>query len=816
MRGLLPMKQWFHNLKVSHKLMLISVFFVMPDALMLYLFITGINTNIEFARMEEKGNAYQRPLEDLLEFIPEHRLLARQVADGKSPGEPLALIQKRIDAAFDELEVVDARIGADLQFTDEGLAKRKREHCRVSTVRGEWQELKTHLTEFTAPDLAEQHQHLVNDVRTMITHAGDLSNLILDPDLDSYYLMDATLLALPQTQDRLARVIAHAETVLRQPVISPEERQQFAIEAAMLKEADFDRIVGSLQTALNEDPNFYGVSPTLQARLPEALREYSACAEEFTKLTKHLSNAEPGSLTPEAYLAAGTKARETSFKLWHVAQEEMDVLLKTRIHYYEGRRFKSLLVAALAALAASGFVTFITRSISGPLRRQAAELQTANETLQAEIAERERAELALRTAEEKFRGIFENSVEGIFQTTADGHYLVANPTLARMYGYDSVPELQAAMSDIGARLYVDPQRRLEFQRRIAQDGTVHHFESQVYRKDGSVIWISEHARAAHDAAGTLLYYEGTVEDITERKMNEAELEKLHHQLVETSRQAGMAEVATGVLHNVGNVLNSVNVSAMLIVDRLSKSRIAHLANVSALLRENSAGLGQFLTHDPKGKKLPAFICSLAERLGVEQTELLRELEGLTRNVAHIKEIVSVQQSYAKVSGVTESLSAIGLVEDALEMNGAAFDRHGVEVIREFADVPLVRVDKHKVLQVLINVIRNAKYAVSESSRRDKRMVVRISVNADRRVQIAVADNGIGIAPENLARIFAHGFTTKKDGHGFGLHSAALAATETGGALSVHSGGPGQGATFTLELPMDETASGKPTTVALVH
>jgi PAS domain S-box-containing protein len=467
-------------------------------------------------------------------------------------------------------------------------------------------------------------------------------------------------------------------------------------------------------------------------------------------------------------------------------------------------------------LAAIGFVTFITRSISGPLRQQAAALQKANQTLQAEIAERERVEVALRSAEEKYRGIFENAVEGIFQTTTDGRYLVANPTLARMYGYDSVADLQAGLTDIGARLYVDPQRRAEFQGLIAQEGTIHHFESEVRRKDGSVIWISEHARAAHDAAGALLYYEGTVEDITEHKRHEAELEKLNRQLMETSRQAGMAEVATGVLHNVGNVLNSVNVSALLIADRLANSRIAHVASVSALLRENAADLGQFLTSDPKGKKLPAFISSLAERLSAEQADLLRELEGLTKNIAHIKEIVAVQQDYAKVSGLTESLAATELVEDALEMNDAAFDRHCVEVTREFAEVPLVRVDKHKVLQVLINVIRNAKYAVSESSRRDKRITVRIGANDNRRVTITVSDNGIGIAQENLARIFAHGFTTKKDGHGFGLHSAALAATETGGSLSAHSDGPGQGATFTLELPMDEPANGKPRTVALIH
>jgi len=143
-----------------------------------------------------------------------------------------------------------------------------------------------------------------------------------------------------------------------------------------------------------------------------------------------------------------------------------------------------------------------------------------------------------------------------------------------------------------------------------------------------------------------------------------------------------------------------------------------------------------------------------------------------------------------------------LVDDALEMNGAAFDRHRVEVVREFDSVPPVRVEKHKVLQILINVIRNAKYAVSESRRLDKCITVSIHRNGNNCVKIAVADNGIGIAPELLKRIFAHGFTTKTDGHGFGLHCAALAAREMGGSLAAHSAGVGQGATFTLELPID--------------
>ena len=159
----------------------------------------------------------------------------------------------------------------------------------------------------------------------------------------------------------------------------------------------------------------------------------------------------------------------------------------------------------------------------------------------------------------------------------------------------------------------------------------------------------------------------------------------------------------------------------------------------------------------------------------------------------------MQQSYARVSGVKEIVNINYLVEDSLRMNVNALDRHGVELIREFEDVPLINIDKHKVLQILVNLVRNAKYACEDSGRADKRLTVRVAKGGEW-LNISVIDNGVGVPQENLTRIFNHGFTTRKDGHGFGLHSGALAAKEMGGSLTVHSDGPGQGATFTLKLP----------------
>jgi C4-dicarboxylate-specific signal transduction histidine kinase len=210
--------------------------------------------------------------------------------------------------------------------------------------------------------------------------------------------------------------------------------------------------------------------------------------------------------------------------------------------------------------------------------------------------------------------------------------------------------------------------------------------------------------------------------------------------------------------------------------------------------------------NPQGKQLPVFLEQLAAQLAKEQAFLLKELGALVKNVDHVKDIVAMQQSYSKVSGVTEAIKATDLVEDALRMNSSALMRHDVHFLREYDEhLPEICVEKHKVLQILVNLIRNAKDACKEASVEDKRITVRVT-NGGATVRICMIDNGIGIPSENLTRIFNHGFTTKKEGHGFGLHSGALAARSMGGSLTVQSGGLHQGAEFILELPCESVGN----------
>ena len=427
--------------------------------------------------------------------------------------------------------------------------------------------------------------------------------------------------------------------------------------------------------------------------------------------------------------------------------------------------------------------------------------------LQAEIAERREVESALRSSEERFSSAFENASIGMALVSPEGNWLKVNRALSQLVGYSPEELLSKTFQDITHP--DDLAADLDYVRKLlAGEIASYQMEKRYFHKLGHIVFVLLSVSLVRDAAGRPLHFISQIQDITKRRRAEAELEQTHKDLIDASRRGGMAEVATNVLHNVGNVLNSVNVSANLVTERMKKSKVANLAKAASLLREHEGDLSAFLIGDSRGRQLPTYLARLAEHLTADQDAVVKELELLGGNIDHIKEIVAMQQSHAKMFGVTETLRLSDVAEESLRMNTAALHRHRIEVLREFEDVPPISMEKHKVLQILVNLVRNAKHACDDSGRADKRMTVRVA-NSGGSIKVSVSDNGVGIAPENLARIFNHGFTTRKEGHGFGLHSGALAAKEMGGSLSVRSDGPGKGATFTLELPLKpgEQASG---------
>ncbi len=416
----------------------------------------------------------------------------------------------------------------------------------------------------------------------------------------------------------------------------------------------------------------------------------------------------------------------------------------------------------------------------------------------AAIERRRRAEL--ETVEIRFRLATRAARAGVYEMDESGGTVWWSDTMNELYGV-SPQSFQPTLS--GWLELIHPADRTAAQAAMStamRERKPLHTHYRVVRADGSITHLESVAAVVGDPAGGGVRMVGIDLDVTERVAARRREDALQQQLRDASRQAGMADVATSVLHNVGNVLNSVNVSANLVADSLKRSRAAGLTRVVALLQEHQGDLGSFVAHDERGKVLPVYLAELSRHLSADNRNALQELDALRGNIDHIKEIVTMQQRYAKLVGVAESIDLKHLVEESLRINASAFERHTIKVVRQFADVPPITVDKHKVLQILVNLLRNAKDACESLRERERRVTLAVGRCAAG-VRVAVTDNGAGIAAEHMGRIFTHGFTTKKTGHGFGLHSGALAAREIGGALHVESPGPGRGATFVLELPL---------------
>lgn len=296
------------------------------------------------------------------------------------------------------------------------------------------------------------------------------------------------------------------------------------------------------------------------------------------------------------------------------------------------------------------------------------------------------------------------------------------------------------------------------------------------------------------------------EEVNAKERAHKELAEAQQHLIELSRLSGRAEVASGVLHNVGNVLNSVNVGAAVIAGKVRELRLDNLSAALEMLSAHSADLGNFVATDPKGQRLLPYLTKVSAHLSAERQQVLTEVDNLTSHIDHIKQIVATHQDYAKVSALVEKALPAKLVENALQMAQTSLDRHHVDVIQEIEQVPEISVPRHKVLEILVNLIRNAKQAVVERNGPERQMRILVRRHGEDRVRFEVHDSGIGLSAENLTRIFAHGFTTKQDGHGFGLHSSALSAKQMNGSLWAESEGVGRGASFILELPMDVEAA----------
>jgi NO-binding membrane sensor protein with MHYT domain len=333
---------------------------------------------------------------------------------------------------------------------------------------------------------------------------------------------------------------------------------------------------------------------------------------------------------------------------------------------------------------------------------------------------------------------------------------------------------------------------------IAAGRDVCAFRFRVSAPSGNCIHLEAHARIFCDAHGKPERILGVSWDVTDQILQEERKRELQSQLRDASRDAGMAEVATGVLHSVGNVLNSLGVSASLIQSQLRDSRVANVQKLGALLHEQGPGLGRFFETDERGRQMPGYLVQLGENLATENQRLKTEAAAIAEHVGHIRTIVAAQQTYARRGGVTELVDPAELLDSAVAIHFA--DMADVVIRREYEPQSPMTLDRHKLIQILGNLLSNARHALKASTTTRRELWLRVRRLDGGSIGIEVQDSGVGIRSEVLQRLFEFGYTTRKDGHGFGLHTSSILAKELAGELLAHSEGEGRGARFVLRLP----------------
>lgn len=481
------------NQPVVGKVSLIGLLliFLLPFAVVVYQLLAKIDIGIKFAQKERLGLQYNQPIRQLLEDVQQHRgMVNGYLKGGIAFEQQIKLKRSEIEDDIRAIDIVDHQIGSTLQTTEQWI-----------TLKEKWQTLKGKALSLNPQESFDAHTALIADILMLISHVGDMSNLILDPVLESYYLMDAAVIKLPSMTENMAQIRGLGTGAIVQKQITAEEKTKITILLGWI-EAPNKSLRRGLQVSFTKNPN-----------LKNKLEVYAQ--ESFNSTDVFLDLVEQKIIIPktidiqfENYFEEATKAIDTQFKLYDQVSTALDGLLEKRINDFSGKKYRVLAFSLLVLAVVLYVLWAFTRSQN----------------------KRRQSENALRETEEKYRTIFENAVDGIFQTTLDGHYISANPALARIYGYESPEELIANLTNISTQLYVDSNRRVEFKQLIQEHGTVSDFESQIYGKNGKMIWISESARAVRDTQGKILYYEGAVQDITRRKQAEEELTQSQQRL----------------------------------------------------------------------------------------------------------------------------------------------------------------------------------------------------------------------------------------------------------------------------------------------
>jgi methyl-accepting chemotaxis protein len=365
------------KLSLAYRFSGLLCLFVLITIGVLYLLVSAQNKPINFAHQEKIGTIYQKPLEDVLKHAMKHRIVAQRALNGdRQSAAMISDIQKSIDKSLSDLENTDKIHGEALEFTDEGLRARKRERLTVGNIKSDWSEIKLKFSTLKANESNDLHAVLIADIRGMIAHAGDTSNLVLDPDLDSYYLMDITLLALPQTHDRIQNAIITLEPYVRNRKMNTDDRIKASVFASLMTESDLERIKADFQNVLNEDPKFFGKSPGLTTTLQPMHDKFVLAYQDLIDMTQQIAAGNPPPV--EKFITVSNKALEASFDYWHLANTELDTLLTKRIDHFENSKRNMQLGSSLGLLFCIAIAYLFLRNLINNLKSIVKVLNNSN------------------------------------------------------------------------------------------------------------------------------------------------------------------------------------------------------------------------------------------------------------------------------------------------------------------------------------------------------------------------------------------------------------------------------------------------------
>ncbi len=361
------------QLSISLKILLVSLCFSLPIVVLAYFVVINIDENSSIAKLEVVGDQYQTPVEAVIRDVGNHQVLAHHCPNGGDCSAQIASLASKIDQDIAALRVVDTQLGGQLEFTPEGLAKRKRETATVEYLGKSWNEVKDIVANAHGgalpSDIDDKYGNVLGSANLMITHLGDISTLILDPELDTYHFMVDTLLTLPQNQNRITTLIGLVQAAFDHG-FTMADRVALSAQAAELNDMDIGEATLDTTTAFNENKNeFHDIVPSFAQKIPPLFKDWTEKNTKLVELTKQLATEDKPSVTLDQYIDVANQARQSAFTFWDTAVVELNNLFDLRVNYYTARRNVSLLMSAVALLFSCFIAYLVTRSMIVPLNK---------------------------------------------------------------------------------------------------------------------------------------------------------------------------------------------------------------------------------------------------------------------------------------------------------------------------------------------------------------------------------------------------------------------------------------------------------------